>query len=94
MKGKPRSRRTVRAALIRAAERVDSGMNEMCCVALFEGKANDAAATMSARNYFADLFSPYDGPRGAEFWDKHPTPERQSLRVLALLFAAYSYEEE
>lgn len=83
---------TPREILLHAAERIAAGEENLCCIAIdnmrYSFSARDAADT-----HFRSLFST-NIPRGMLIWNSKPTPERQNLRTLCLLFAAWSYEEE
>ncbi len=82
---------------LKAAERIESGANTMCCFAI-EGACKDLRIARVSKTYeaadklFRELYSPfrfvYDESTGAEFWSKTPTPRRQKQRVIALLLAA------
>jgi len=86
------SARQVRAILTRAAELIDAGEYEYCCYAICDGGVSPKT-WMRVYDHLCNLFSPYLGSGGAKFWNMPNTPKRQRLRVLALLFAAASYEE-
>lgn len=84
-----------RDVLLRAAEKIASGKEGMCCLALW--RRNPTNAEWKAEHEFSQLFHPNRGTIEEsierrkdkdDFWNKDPTPKRQNLRVLALLFAA------
>jgi hypothetical protein len=70
---------------VRAAERIDSGASSLTCLAIRDQRG-------------VDHTSPYEAMFGGYWTDKHPfwnkpaTPERQQMRVLALLFMAAMVE--
>ncbi len=69
----------------------------------FEAGYEREQEALDAAMHFERLFSPYIDAEGdlvqhatkdgMEFWSEAPTPKRQKVRVLCLLFAAHSYKD-
>lgn len=78
---------------IAAAELIDSKQKGMCCPAL--GRACELQPgpcfCQPVKDELRELFGPTNcDAHKAEFWNEDSTPQRRRLRVLALLFLAWS----
>lgn len=89
--------RSVRRILLAAAQLVDSGASPSCCHAIHKAyvdgdqKKANYDEFLEAHNHFSRLFDPNSVWEWKHtFWNQKPTPTRQKLRVLCLLFAAHA----
>jgi hypothetical protein len=70
---------------VRAAERIDSGVNSLTCLAIRDYGCADHTSP------YAEMFGG-TWPCKHPFWNLRATPARQQMRVLALLFMAAMVE--